>query len=451
MTLRKLVLAVVLAFGMILGVSIAASAQIELGGALSITKQCGPGVSGTATFDLTATFEGQSQTFPGATVACGATETIPAGTLPVGLMLTLHETIAPSGAVPVADVHITITASDQTVVIVNNPPVSGGLSIHKACPTGFVGTASFSVAFTLAGGGSGGSSSVDVLCGQTKPVTIPARANFTNTDFTVHESSAPLGTNGAADQSSTLSASPQTLTFTDTAAAGPAGVLSIHKTCAPGVSGSATFSVTITPTGATAQSVNVTVACGATVPVTVPASVSLVGAAVTVHETVPPNNGAAAADVTATLSADAQTLTVNNTLHATGALKIHKTCASGVSGTAIFMVTVTPAEATAAEVSVNVPCGQTVVVAIPAAKNVIGAAVKIHESTPPAGGVAAADVTAVLTTADQTLTINNSAAVVAVLAQTGGAGVPRPELPAVFLILGAMLIASGVRLGRRTG
>jgi hypothetical protein len=86
------------------------------------------------------------------------------------------------------------------------------------------------------------------------------------------------------------------------------------------------------------------------------------------------------------------------------------------------MVTVTPAEATAAEVSVNVPCGQTVVVAIPAAKNVIGAAVKIHESTPPAGGVAAADVTAVLTTADQTLTINNSAAVVAVLAQTGGAG-----------------------------
>ncbi len=448
MKLRKLVLALVLASGMILGVSIAASAQVQPGGALSITKQCGPGVSGTATFDLTATFEGQSQTFPGATVACGATETIPAGTLPVGLMLTLHETSAPTGAVAVADVHITITASDQTVVIVNNPPVSGGLSIHKACPTGFVGTATFSVAFTLADGGSGGSSSLDVLCGQTKAVTIPAGANFTNTDFTVHESSAPLGTNGAADQSGTLSASRQTLTFTDTAAAGPAGVLSIHKTCGSGVSGSATFSVTITPTGASAQTVNVTVACGATVAVPVPTAASLVGAAVTVHETVPPTNGAAAADLTATLSADAQTLTINNALHATGALKIHKTCASGVSGTAIFAVTVTPAQAAAAHISVNVPCGQTVVVAVPAAMDVIGAAVTVHESTPPAGGVAAADVTAVLTAADQTLTINNSAAVVAVLAQTGGAGMPESGLPAVLLLAGAMLIASGVRLRR---
>jgi hypothetical protein len=136
-------------------------------------------------------------------------------------------------------------------------------------------------------------------------------------------------------------------------------------------------------------------------------------------------------------------------LHSTGALKIHKTCASGVSGTATFAVTVTPVGAAAAQVSASVACGQTVVVAVPAAANVIGAAVKIHESSPPTNGVAAADVTATLTTADQTVTINNAAAVVAVLAQTGGARLPQSGLPAALLMLGALLVASGVGLRRR--
>jgi hypothetical protein len=353
------------------------------------------------------------------------------------------------GAVAAADVHFTITAVDQSFTIVNNPPVSGGLSIHKACPVGFIGTASFAVAFTLADDSSGGSSTVDVPCGQTKPVVIPASANFSNTRFTAHEASAPLGMNAAADQSGTLSASAQTLTFTDMAAAGPAGVLSIHKTCAAGVSGSATFAVTVAPAGVTSQSVNVTVACGATVPAAIPAGVALVGAGVTVHESTPPTNGAAAADVTATLSADAQTLTINNALHSTGTLSIHKTCASGVSGTANFTVTVTPPDATAAQISVTVACGQTTAVAVPAAKNVIGAAVKIHESTPPTHGVAAADVSAALTASAQTVTINNTAAppgVVPVLAQTGRSGLPAAGLS---LLLGAMLIASGVGLLRR--
>jgi hypothetical protein len=267
-----------------------------------------------------------------------------------------------------------------------------------------------------------------------------------------HETTPPQGTNGAADQSGTLSASAQTLTFTDTAAAGPAGVLSIHKTCAAGISGSATFAVTVAPAGATAQSVNATVACGATVPVAIPAGVALVGAAVTVHEATPPTNGAAAADATATLSADAQTLTINNALQMTGVLSIHKTCNSGVSGSAMFVVTVTPPEATAAQISVNVACGQTAAVTVPAAKNVIGAAVKIHESTPPTHGVAAADVSATLTASAQTVTVNNTAAaavVVPVLAQTGRPGLPATGLP---LMLGVMLIASGVALlRRRTG
>jgi hypothetical protein len=268
-----------------------------------------------------------------------------------------------------------------------------------------------------------------------------------------HETTPPLGTNGAADQSGTLSASAQTLTFTDNAAAGPAGVLSIHKTCAAGVNGSATFAVTVAPAGVTAQSVSATVACGATVAVPVPAGVALVGASVTIHEATPATNGAAAADVTATLSADAQTVTINNALHTTGVLSIHKTCASGVSGTATFMVTVTPVEATATQISVSVPCGQTTAVAVPVAKNVIGSGVKIHESTPPSNGVAAADVNATLTASDQTVTINNTAAaaavVVPVLAQTGRPGSPQSGLP---LMLGVMLIASGLGLlRRRTG
>jgi hypothetical protein len=448
MKLRKLVLALALASGMGLVASIAASAQEPVpGGAVNITKTCGPGVSGTATFDLTLTYLGQSVTIPDLPIDCGATETVPAG-LPVGTQGTLHETAPPTGAVVAADAHFTVTAADQSITVVNNPPVSGGLSIHKICPTGFIGTAGFSVTFTLANGASGDSSSVNVPCGQTKPVSIPASANFTHTSFTAHETSAALGTNAAADQSGTLSASAQTLTFTDSAAAGPAGVLSIHKTCGTGVSGSATFNVTIAPTGATAQSVTATVACGATVPVAIPAAVALVGAALTVHETTPPTNGAAAADVTATLSADAQTLTINNALHSTGALKIHKTCAGGVSGTATFAVTVTPVGATAAQIPASVPCGQTVVVAVPAAANVIGAAVKIHESSPPTNGVAAVDITAVLTSADQTVTINNAAAVVAVLAQTGGGRLPQSGLPAALLMLGALLVASGLGLRR---
>jgi hypothetical protein len=448
MNLRKVVLALVLASGMSLGGAVAAGAQLEPGGAVNFTKVCGPGVSGTATFALTLTFEGVPVTIPDFPIDCGASDGLPPGG-PIGTQGTLHETTPPMGAVAAADVHFTITAVDQSFTIVNNPPVSGGLSIHKVCPAGFIGTASFAVAFTLADDSSGGSSTVDVPCGQTKPVVIPASANFTNTRFSAHESSPPLGTTTAADQSGTLSASAQTLTFTDTAAAGPAGVLSIHKTCAAGVSGSATFAVTVAPAGVTSQSVNATVACGTTVPVAIPAGVALVGAAVTVHESTPPTNGAAAADVTATLSADAQTLTINDALHSTGTLSIHKTCASGVSGTATFAVTVTPPDATAAQISVNVACGQTTAVAVPAAKNVIGSAVKIHESTPPTHGVAAADASATLTASAQTVTINNTAApaaVVPVLAQTGRSGLPTGGLS---LLLGAMLIASGVDLLRR--
>jgi hypothetical protein len=449
MGLRRAMLALALASGMSLGGAIAAGAQPEPGEGVDITKACGPGVSGEAIFDFTITaIDGRTTTVSDIPFPCGQTLPIPAGA-PIGTEGTFHETQPATGGVLAADLHFTITAAHQSFTIVNNPPVSGGLNIHKVCPAGFIGTATFAVAFTLADDSSGGSSSVDVPCGETKPVVIPASANFTNTRFTAHESSPPLGTNGAADQSGTLSASATTLTFTDTA---PAGVLSIHKTCAAGVSGSAIFAVTTTPVGGTAQSVNATVACGATVAVPIPAGVALVGASVKVHEATPPTNGAAAADVTVTLTADAQTVTIANALHTTGVLSIHKTCASGVSGSATFSVTVTPVEATAAQITVSVPCGQTVPVVVPAAKNVIGSGVKIHESTPPTHGVAAADVTATLTASDQTVTINNSAApapvVVPVLAQTGRPGEPASELP---LMLGAMLIAAGLgTLRRRT-
>jgi hypothetical protein len=79
---------------------------------------------------------------------------------------------------------------------------------------------------------------------------------------------------------------------------------------------------------------------------------------------------------------------------------------------------------------------------------VIGAAVKIHESTAPTNGVAAADVSATLTASTQMVTINNTAAVVVVpvLPQTGRPGLPESGLP---LMLGAMLIATGLLLLRR--
>lgn len=446
MKLPKVVLAFVLALGMSLGMSAVAGAQGESGGALSVTKQCGPGVSGSATFTITYTILTVTNTAV-VSIQCRSTMPFPAGTFVVGTVLTFHETTPPAGAVAVADKTITVTAIDQSVTIVNNPPTSGGLSIHKVCPPGFNGTATFSVTFTLANDASGGSSSVNVPCGQTTAVSIPSGSNFTNTTFVAHESTPPVGAKAAVDQSGHLSGDAQTLTFTDTA--GPAGALRIHKICASGVSGTASFSITVTPIGATAQTVTMPVECGETVTVAIPSAVALVGAAVTVHETTPPTHGLAAADFNATLSANAQTLTINNAL-ATGALKIQKTCASGVSGTARFVVTVTPTESSAAQVSVDVPCGQTVVVAVPAAKNLIGSAVKIHESTPPTNGVAAADVTAALTAADQTLTIDNAAApVVVVLPPTGSAGMPQSGLPVVFLILGVLLIGSGIGLLRR--
>jgi hypothetical protein len=349
MNLRKVMLALALAFGMSLGQIVMTGAQ-EPGGALNFTKACGPGVSGMATFVLTLTIPGIPNpiVIPAFPVPCGATESVPAGTAPVGTTGTLHETIPPTGAVAAADLHFTVTTANQSFTIVNNA-----------------------------------------------------------------------------------------------AAAGAAGVLSIHKSCATGVSGSATFAVTVAQ-----QTVNATVACGGTVPVAIPAAVALVGAAVMVHETTPATNGAVAADVTATLSASAQTLTIDNALATTGVVSLRKTCASGVTGTATFVVTVTPAEAAAAEISMTVSCGQTSALAVPAASNVIGAAVKIHESTPPTNGVAGADVSATLTASAQTVTINNAAAVavVPVLPQTGRPGMPEPVLP---LLLGAMMIATGFVLPRR--
>jgi hypothetical protein len=432
MKLPKLVAAVVLALGASLGASLAVGAQglIELnGGAVTVTKLCGPGITGTAVFDLTVSLGTQSQTLTGVEIDCGDKWAEPAHALIAGMGLKFHETDPPTGAVAAADKTVSVTTSDQTATIVNNPPASGGLSIQKVCPTGFTGTATFTAKFFLADSDIFDTSSVSVPCGGTTAVTIPVGFNFANSTYTVHESTAALGTKTAADQSGDMDVDAQTITFTDTAAAGPSGAFSINKTCATGVTGSASFSVTVTPVGATAQTVTQAVECGSTTPVGIPAAVALVGAAVTVHETTPPTHGIPASDVTGTLSADAQTVTIHNAA-ATGALKIQKTCASGVSGNAVFAVTVTPPDGVAAEISVSVPCGQVVTVAVPAASNVIGSDVKIHESTPPNSGIAAADVSTTLTVADQTLTINNGA--IAVLPQTGHQ-FEWPSLPVLFL------------------
>jgi hypothetical protein len=455
MRLPKLVSAVVLALGVSLGMSPGAAAQ---GGSVTVNKVCGPGVGGEASFAVYITVPGKVPQTASGVIACGASTTVPADLFPGGTVFTFHESTPPAGAIAAPDLTFTLTGADQTFTIVNNLAVSGGLSIHKNCPIGYTGTATFSVALTPPSiplqpttRQVSAPVTVSVPCGQTSAVVIPADVNWVGTTFVVHETTPPLGLSVASeDVTGTLSADASTATINDAVLAATAGSLKIHKVCASGVTGSATFGVTVTPIGATGQTVSTTVGCGATVSVAVPDAIDLVGATAGIHEITPPTNGVAGADVTTTLTADPKTVTVTNTAVPTGGLRIHKTCDSGVTGSAVFTLTVTPTEGTATNVSVTVPCGGTVTAAIPAAVNLLGAHVTIHESTVPTNGLAGADTTATLSSVAQTLTINNTAAPV-VLPTTGGAarGSSGPLVPVVVFLFGVLLCSGGIRLYRR--
>jgi hypothetical protein len=438
-----------------LGTSLGAAAQT---GSVTVNKVCGPGVGGEASFAVYITVPAEIPKTSSGVIACGASTTVPADLFPRGTVFTFHESTPPAGAIAAPDLTFTMVDADQTFTIVNNLAVSGGLSIHKNCPIGYTGTATFSVALSAPSiplqpttRQVSAPVTVSVPCGQTSAVVIPANVNWVGTTFVVHETTAPLGLGVASkDVTGTLSADASTAIINDAVLGATAGTLEIHKVCANGLTGSATFGVTVTPIGATPQTVSIAVPCGATVNVPVPEVIDLVGAAVAIHETTPPTNGVAGADVTTTLTADTKTVTVTNTAVPAGGLRIHKTCATGVTGSAVFTLAVTPTEGTATSVSVTVPCGGTVTAAIPAAVNVLGAHATIHESTVPTNGLAGADTTATLSSVAQTLTINNSAAPV-VLPTTGGAapGSSDPPVPVVVFLFVALLCSGAIRLYRR--
>jgi hypothetical protein len=153
-------------------------------------------------------------------------------------------------------------------------------------------------------------------------------------------------------------------------------------------------------------------------------------------------------------SANTQTFSVDLFDSTQASLAVKKTCAAGVSGSATFATTVV-SEGAITGPSVVIACGATV--NLP--KIPVGWNFKLHESTPPANGVAAADVTIHVAVNGPITTINNTAASVPTptpttrtLANTGG-GSENPTLPWPVVVLGALLasVGAGLLLRRRTG
>jgi hypothetical protein len=172
------------------------------------------------------------------------------------------------------------------------------LTIAKDC-AGLAGEATLDLSVTRPNEGGPvniGNFSVKVACGKSVTVLgIPGDGTtvFNSGDtITISEDSRPsVSILPSAEVSVTLTALPKTVTVVDPPA------VSIKKTCGEGVTGKATFNVS----NSSAESdVNIDVPCGATVPVELPTG-SLVGQAVVIHESTPPTNGVAAANVTVTI------------------------------------------------------------------------------------------------------------------------------------------------------
>jgi len=233
------------------------------------------------------------------------------------------------------------------------------------------------------------------------------------------------------------------------ASAQTVGALSIKKTCAAGVTGNAVFAIML----GSVQLTTVEAACnGAAVTATLPVRADVDrGAVLTIKETTVPANGVKANDRIVVLSGDPQLLTINNARAAgappppaaAGALNITLSCASGVTGSGVFSVSVPGGAA----VTVTVPCGQTRAVTANASF-VVDATATISQTTAASGGVKAANRTVALTAAAQTVTITNARAAVGgatrTLARTGGG--PTSALPIALAVLGLLLAGTGAAL-----
>jgi hypothetical protein len=154
-----------------------------------------------------------------------------------------------------------------------------------------------------------------------------------------------------------------------------------------------------------------------------------------------------------TTSSNARTFSVDvlDTTQVSNSFK--KTCASGVSGSAVFSFTVPTEGGTAIGPSLTAACNGA---AVDLPKLPVDFNVVLHESTPPTNGVAAADVTLRIASGADTITINNAAASVATpaptaaptarrLANTGGAA-GNPMLPWPVILLGLLLAVTGAGL-----
>jgi hypothetical protein len=187
-------------------------------------------------------------------------------------------------------------------------PIAGTVSIHKTCAPGITGSAHFLVRLEGVGGSGGLSEGGLVACGQT--VAVPSRDEFVvGQQIGIGETSGPPGAAVAPGQLLTLTAEPQTVTFFDGPLAGP---LTVQKTCAQGITGSATFA--ILRNGSYSESLVVN--CGASSSI----STFAIGDTVVLREDAPPTGAVAATDRTITLTAEPQTASIANAKPATVAV-----------------------------------------------------------------------------------------------------------------------------------
>src|SRR2546423_2901012 len=172
------------------------------------------------------------------------------------------------------------------------------LTIAKDC-AGLSGTASLHLVVTRPGLESPktvGSFDVTVECGKSRTVLgIPGEGLTlfqSGETITITEATGPsLAILAAAQVSVTLGTDAKSVSVVDPAA------VSIKKTCAEGVTGTATFKVSNTSEQA---SINVQVPCGTTVAVPLPNTWDT-DEELVIHESTPPTNGVAAGDVTVTI------------------------------------------------------------------------------------------------------------------------------------------------------
>jgi hypothetical protein len=356
----------------------------------------------------------------------------------------------------------------------------GAVSIQSNCASGVTGTATFAV--TVADpqvATSYVTVTVAVPCGQTVVANIPTAYNVVGFRLAVSETQLPAhGWNTSRAQIGHIEATPITAIFNHTLGSGE---LNVHLLCGPGVSGSGFFSYDVDfPAGTLLSHLDVplAVACSATVDIlhTGPGADSFpVGAIVTVTEVEAPTGAVLVTVPPVTLTAGDLTITVTNagTPVAAGNLSIQKICASGVTGTAVFDVKVTPFGAAAVDIpNVSVACGGNVLVPIPTSAKLVGAIVVITETTVPTGGVKATIPDVMLTADARIIRVNNAKATpaptpsptpshsptptpaptVVQLPATGSGGGGSGDVLIAVLAMSFVLVASGVGIGliRRT-